>query len=188
VVKRRGFNRFTLIGISYGGLLTMVWSALYPEDIRCAVLLDMPPLSYAEPSPPDPRARPQTCPEEFLSREDALEFCAKVYPGFTRDYMVEQLAHGDMDEDGTIVPPSPQYRRQLIRRDRDLWTDLAAISSPILLVYGSESHFFNPGIIEYMRKANRGLSVVRIERATHYLPMTHVEETLGAIKDFMSKT
>jgi pimeloyl-ACP methyl ester carboxylesterase len=100
VVKRKGFDRFTLIGISYGGWLTMAWSALYPEDILRAVLLDVPPVSYSESLPPDPRARPQTCPEKFPSREDALEYCAKVYTGFTRDYMVEQLARGDVDEEG----------------------------------------------------------------------------------------
>jgi pimeloyl-ACP methyl ester carboxylesterase len=72
-----------------------------------------------------------------------------------------------------------------MRRDRDLWVDLASAKSPTLLVYGSESHFFTPGVVQAMMKANRNLSVVRIEGATHYLPMTHVEETLDAVNDFM---
>jgi len=39
-----------------------------------------------------------------------------------------------------------------------------------------------------MRKAKNDLSVVKIDGATHYLPMTHVGETLNAIKAFLAHT
>jgi len=136
-VNQMGFQGFTLVGVSYGGLLTMAWSSLHPEDLSGAVLLDMPPIRYAEPMPRDPRARPSPCPERFPTREAALEYCARVYPGFTREYMAGQLTYGGLGEDGSVVPPSPASRRRLLRWDRDFWADLAAARPPMLLVYGS---------------------------------------------------
>jgi pimeloyl-ACP methyl ester carboxylesterase len=138
--------------------------------------------------PRDPSAHPSPCPKRFPTREAALEYCARVYPGFTREYMTGQLAYGELGEDGSVVPPSPASRRRLLRWDRDFWADLAAARPPMLLVYGSQSHFFSPSIIEAMRKAKNDLSVAKIDGATHYLPMTHMGETLNAIKAFMSHT
>jgi len=183
-----GFKDVTLVGISYGGFLTMTWPAIYPEDVSSAIILDIPPMRFDESFPPDPHAQYIPCPDRFTTKEKVLEYCAKVYHGFTEEYMLHQLTYGALDFDGMLKPPSPTSRRKLMRRDRDLWSDLAAIQVPTLLVYGAESHFFNPKIIEEMKKVNHLLSVLRIEGANHYLPTTHIEETLDAIKDFTLKT
>ncbi len=186
-IKQIGLEKVTLVGISYGGLFVMAWPALYPEDIYGTVSLDMPPTRYNDPFPRDPQAQAQPCPDSFPNKEAALEYCAKVYPGFTRDYMLNQLLIGNKGMDMVVTPPSPSSRRKLLKWDRDFWADLTKIKTQVLLVYGSNSHFFNPEIIEEMKKANPKLNIVQLEDATHYLPMTHVEETLEAVKRFIKK-
>ncbi len=186
-IKQIGLEKCTFVGISYGGLFSMAWPALYPEDINGSISLDMPPTRYSDPLPRDPRSQAQPFPDRFSNTEEALEYCAKVYPGFSREYMLNQLIIGGIRDDGVVTPPSPSSRRRLLRWDRDFWVDLEGIKTSILLVYGSDSHFFSSELVEKMKSANGKLSLKRVEGATHYLPMTHVEETLEAVKSFMKK-
>ena len=186
-IKQLGLEKVTPIGISYGGLLAMAWPVLYPEDVRGTVLLDMPPTRFSDPLPRDPRAQPQPCPDSFPDTEAAIEYCAKVYPGFTREYMHNQLVIGGISDEGVVTPPSPSSRRKMIKWDRDFWKDLTYIRTPTLLVYGSDSHFFNPEVIDRMKETNPRLSTVEIEDATHYLPMTHAKQTLEAVKSFVER-
>jgi pimeloyl-ACP methyl ester carboxylesterase len=75
-----------------------------------------------------------------------------------------------------------------LRKDVDLWESFRGINVPILLIYGSESRYFLEGVVNKMMAANSRLDVVSVQGAGHFLPFSHPDDYVGAIRDWVATT
>lgn len=79
---------------------------------------------------------------------------------------------------------SHHTRRLNLRKDVDLWGLFSVISVPMLLIRGGASSI-PAREVEQMKAANRNLTVVEIEDANHFVPVSHPKETTSAFKSFL---
>ncbi|MFH2112632.1 MAG: alpha/beta hydrolase, partial [Candidatus Bathyarchaeota archaeon] len=181
--QRKGFGKVTLIGWSFGGWLSMVLADSYPMEVEKVVLIDIIPVTYTKPTPQDP----ENTPSSFKSEEEAVDFLLNKYTTLSdvppRRYVEESLRYSRRDDEGRVYPLSHHSRRLNIRKDLDLWKCFTGIKAPILLVWGEYSML----PVEEMKRmivANSYLSVVEIKGANHFVPVSHPEPVIKAIKSF----
>ena len=181
--EEKGFDRATLIGWSHGGWLSMVWASLYPDEVERVVLIDIIPVTYVEPTPQDP----ENTPESFHSGEEAIEFYLNSFTPLhdkpPRRYVGESVRRSKRDSDGRVYPLSHHARRLNLRKDLDLWSLFSGIRVPMLLIRGTASSV-PAEAVEQMKAANGNLTVVAIKGANHFVPVSHPQETISAVKSF----
>ena len=180
----KGFNRTTLIGWSTGGWLSMAWAGLYPDEVERLVLIDIVPATYTKPTPHDP----ENTPEFFRSDEEATKFYLESFIELPdkppRGYVEESLRWSKRDGDGRVYPLSHHKRRLNLRKDLDLWGIYSRIGVPVLLIRGSAS-FIPAEAVDRMKAVNGNLTVVEVNGANHFVPVSHPEETIRAVKSFL---
>ena len=182
--KEKGFNRATLIGWSTGGWLSMAWAGLYPDEVERLVLIDIVPATYTKPTPHDP----ESTPDFFRSDEEATKFYLESFIELPdkppRGYVEESLRWSKRDGDGRVYPLSHHKRRLSLRKDLDLWGIYSRIGVPVLLIRGSAS-FIPAKAVDRMKAVNGNLTVVEVNGANHFVPVSHPEETIRAVKSFL---
>jgi pimeloyl-ACP methyl ester carboxylesterase len=179
--KKLNITRSTLVGWSYGGWLSMVWANQHPEEVEKLVLIDIPPVTFSKPTPQDP----EDVPAYFRDEKEAAEHILARFP-VPRVWLEKHLKRFPRSKDGRVVTLSHRSRRVNLRKDLDLWEIFRGINVPILLVYGSDSKYLPQSIVDKMREANSRLDVVGVKGAGHFLPLTHPEDYIGAVKEWVA--
>lgn len=191
VIEARGLSRFTLIGHSLGGLVSMLYAHRHPEDLERLVLVDitagLPPvpkgtdLSRISETPP---------PRDFDSLETATAYLGRLLSLAPRPMVEESVFHGIRPTDNGRY--TWKYDPALIRRPRpvsasmNLWDLVGAIATPTLLQYGSHSRVVTPELAARMAKTMPRCSVECIERAGHALFTDQPEAFAASVERFMA--
>jgi pimeloyl-ACP methyl ester carboxylesterase len=175
VVRARGLKRFTLVGHSLGGMVSLLYTHRHPEDVQRLVLVDI--SAGRPPVPPGTdlsRISETPPPRDFDSPEDAAQYLAGLMRLAPRHMVDESAQHGlrrlaggryTWKYDPMLLARKPVGRPGL----PDFWQAAAEIRTPTLLQYGAESRVVTPELAERMRTTMPDCSVERIERAGHAL-------------------
>ena len=192
VVEARGLKRFTLVGHSLGGMVSMLYAQRHPQELERLVLVDI--SAGRPPVPPGTdlsRVTETPPPRDFDSPEDAAQYLAglmKLAPG----HMVEESA-----KHGLRLTPAGRYtwkydpallgtRRPPVAPP-DMWQLVGGISTPTLLQYGAKSRVVTPELAQRMRDSMPDCTVERVEEAGHALFTDRPEEFARSVERFLSR-
>lgn len=174
VVLERGLTRFTLIGHSLGGLVSMLYAHRHPEDLERLVLVDItaglpdvPPgtdLSRVSETPP---------PQDFESVKSATDYLRRMLSLAPPEMVGESVVHGVRTTDAGRYTwkydPALSHRTRPVPASMDLWSMVRGIPTPTLLQYGSHSRVVSPELAARMAATMPRCTIDRIERAGHAL-------------------
>jgi len=195
VLRARNISRFTLVGHSLGGMVSMFYTHRHPEEVERLVLVDI--SAGRPPAPPGAdlsRITETPPPRDFDSPEDAAEYLSGLMKLASRHMVEESARHGlrrteagrytwKYDPALLMRQPAPAGNPAAMP---DLWRMVGEIGSPTLLQYGSESRVVTPELAERMRAAMPDCTVERIERAGHALFTDRPDEFAAGVERFMA--
>lgn len=187
-----GLERFSLVGTSMGGLISMYYAAMYPERVQRVVMNDVGPEI-------DPQGLQRvittsaSAPAAFIDMKAVAKYYveenAQVLAGRSEDEVMEyarwHVRHSDsglyvwkMDpavRQPPAAPPAPPM---------DPWAAFKAIKAPVLILRGAQSDILNEEICARMvSAAANGMSVV--VKGVGHAPTLIEPEALAAIDSFL---
>jgi pimeloyl-ACP methyl ester carboxylesterase len=190
VVEARKLARFTLIGHSLGGRVSMLYASRHPETLERLVLVDItpgrPPVAPGSVDPDDAR----TAPGQFDSREAALVHLKKLMPRAPAALIEESVRYGlrDAGNGRCTWKYDPAFLRGARSRSAglDLWSAVKSIPTPTLLQYGDLSNVVNAELAARMADTMPRCTVERIEGAGHGLFTDQPEAFAQSVERFLA--
>lgn len=172
VVEERGLKRYTVIGHSLGGRVSMLYTRRHHDEIDRLVLVDITPGRAAAAPAGQVIPSEPTSTHDFESPEAAIAHISRLMPFAPKDLVAESIRGGmRRAENGRYTwkddPLILQRRRA--PNDMDLWETVKQIPTPTLLLYGSHSDVVNAELAARMEETMPRCSVERVERAGHGL-------------------
>jgi len=192
VVAARGIERFTLVGHSLGGRVSMLYAARHPERVERLILVDITAGRAQGAANADPSALAETPPPRaFDTPAEASDYLAGLMARAPRHMVEESVRHGMRRlPDGRYTW---KYDPALLERTRgrspqvDLWDTARAIEAPTLLQYGAVSQVVSPELAQRMQATMARCRVQRIEAAGHALFTDQPDAFARSVGDFMSE-
>ena len=190
VVEARKLSRFTLIGHSLGGRVSMLYASRHHQLLEGLVLVDITPGRPAvAPGSTDPDDA-RTAPGQFDSREAALAHLKRLMPRAPASLVEESVRHGLRETgDGRYTwKYDPAFLRGARSRSTglDLWAAVKSIPTPTLLQYGSHSNVVSPELAARMGETMPRCSVERIENAGHGLFTDQPDAFAESVERFLA--
>jgi esterase len=192
VIEARGWSRFTLIGHSLGGRVSMLYAHRHPDTVDRLVLVDItagrPPVAAdADPS----RITQTPSPRHFASPEDAAVYLKQLM-SLAPDHMVEEsVRHGIRpDGDGRYTwkyDPALFRMRIPAPPGLDFWDVVGSIPAPTLLQYGSHSNVVTAELAARMARTMPDCTVERIEAAGHGLFTDQPDAFAQSVTRFLAR-
>ncbi len=182
-------GRFTLVGLSMGGRISIAYTAAHPGRVERLVLVDIGPEIA-----PEGLARIQTTvsnvPEELESAEQAYQVLRAAAPRYSEALLRHRLQHSfNRLPSGKLTWKYDKVLREQTRRGtRDipnLWPDLGRITCPTLIVRGAESDVLSPEIAKRMLATLKDGRLVEIPDAGHTVPGDQPEAFIKAVRAFL---
>ena len=187
-----GFERFSLVGTSMGGRISLSYAGAYPERVERTVLNDIGPEV-------DPRggSRIATSSRDavttFATIEEVMTWHRENRVGFSamsdaqqRDmagHAVKALPGG-----GCTWKMDPAVRSDPRRPDPEVsWQLARRIPGPVLLVRGGDSDLLSPGIAQRMVAEMQDCRMVEVPGVGH-APTLMEPEAFGPVMEFFSLT
>jgi pimeloyl-ACP methyl ester carboxylesterase len=194
-----GFERWAVLGHSFGGHVALEYALRYPERVSRLVLLD---------TAGDARWSRQHAPDVLADRgfsrgtvavarrfytgriapKDFLRSSLRLVPAYDHRFSVLRAGH-DMLEGGWRMKPRPEaliFGFGQLMRGWSVMDRLDEIRVPTLVIAGHDDFLFPP---ESQALLAAGLPDARlriIERAGHNPHSERPAETLGAVADFLA--
>lgn len=174
-VAERDLGRFTLVGHSLGGRVSMLFAERHPEHVERLVLVD---IAAGRPANIGPdadlsRIAETPPPRAFVSPDEACDYLAQLMFRAPRHMVEESVRHGMRRlDDGRYTW---KYDPALLQRTRgrgpavDLWETVRRIEAPTLLQYGDVSRVVNEELAQRMASTMPRCRIERIEGAGHAL-------------------
>ena len=176
VVEARGLKRYTLIGHSLGGRVSMVYASRHQAELERLVLVDITPGRPAAPAmaaDASPRPSDNSQPRDFESQEAAIAYLARAMARAPVHLVEESVCHGMRKNDaGRYVwkyDPKLFSRRASVPQGMDLWSLVSTVKTPTLLQYGSHSDVVNAELAARLKNTMPNCTVERVEQAGHGL-------------------
>jgi pimeloyl-ACP methyl ester carboxylesterase len=173
VVAERGLERFTLIGHSLGGRVSMLFAERNPERVERLILVDIAAGRPANRGPDEDLSRiaETPAPRAFDTPAEACEYLARLMFRAPRHMVEESVRHGMRRlDDGRYTW---KYDPALLQRARgaatDLWRTVERIEAPTLLQYGSVSRVVDEPLAQRMAAVMPRCRIERIDNAGHAL-------------------
>ena len=174
VIQSRGLKRYTLVGHSLGGMVSMLYAHRHHDELERLVLVDV--AAGLPPAPPGTdfsRVAEVPSPREFASHDEATNYLADIMKRAPRHMVEESVRHGmRQTESGRHTwkyDPALAHMRRPNRVALDLWALVKEIPTHTLLQYGSESLVVTEDIARRMADVMPLCTIERIERAGHAL-------------------
>lgn len=171
VVEARGLSRFTLIGHSLGGRVSMLYAHRHAAQLERLILVDITPGRPAAAPNVDVSPRSEAPHQrDFESPEAASAYLARLMSRAPRHLLDESVRQGLRQTEGGRY--AWKYDPALLHRRPatiDLWSAVKSVATPTLLQYGSESDVVNPELAARLAATMPRCSVERIEGAGHGL-------------------
>jgi pimeloyl-ACP methyl ester carboxylesterase len=174
--------RFSLAGLSLGGIVAMEVLRQAPDRVERLALLDTNPLAEA----PDIRARRQGQIDRALSGDLAGVMRDEMKPNYLADPSDTGLLDLCLDMAVTLGPEV--FRRQSVAlRDRpDQTATLAAFKGPALVLMGEHDRLCPRDRHDLMHQLMPQSRLVIVREAGHLTPLEQPAATLAALKDWLS--
>jgi len=191
VVDALGIARVSLVGLSLGGRVAIVYAALHPERVERLMIVDI---------GPDIAAAGQTrvgtmmarSPERFASVEDAIAQARASNPRYADALLRERVAHALRPlPDGGYTWKYDRAIRDAVRNGRwredlDVWPLWASVACPTVIVRGAESDVLSPETAKQMVDARPRARLVEIPDAGHTVPGDQPAQFLDVLRAFLT--
>jgi esterase len=193
IVEARGLKRFTLIGHSLGGRVSMLFAHRHPELLERLVLVDITPGRPASvPVPGEVSDDNRTAVGEFESREAALVHLTRLMSRAPASLIEESVQYGlKQTREGRYTwkyDPGFLSGHRTRATGIDLWSAVKTIATPTLLQYGSLSNVVNPELAARLGETMPRCTVERIEGAGHGLFTDQPEAFAESVERFFAAT
>jgi pimeloyl-ACP methyl ester carboxylesterase len=193
VIRARGLGRFTLVGHSLGGRVSMLYAHRHPEDLERLILVDITPgrPANASPNADISRVAETPPPRDFDSHDEASAYLQSIMTRAPAEVVDESVRHGMRRIDGGKY--TWKYDPAMLRRSRaattsgiDMWAVVQGITTPTLLQYGGASQVVNKDLAERMVQTMPKCSAERIDDAGHGLYTDQPEAFAASVERFLS--
>ncbi len=187
--KAVGLDRFLLIGLSMGGMNSIVYTAAHPDQVERLVIVDV---------GPEINKKGTDNIRQFVSGPDVLDnleaFVERAHtfnPRRSLENLRERLRWNLRQlPNGKWTWKYDQAFRDTKRGfdagDRaTLWEDVKRITCPTLIVRGGESDVLTPEAAERLHKAIPGSKLVVVPKAGHTVNGDNPEGFLKAVREFL---
>ena len=194
LVDLLGLDQFVLVGMSMGGMNSMLYSGRHSDRLKGLVLVDVGP--EMRPDGAKKLGEFMSMPAELDSVEDFVKRSMTFNPRRDPRLLRRSLLHN------LRQLPNGQWtwkydRRHRIRSDRaqadfrrvstELWNDVAQIKCPTLVVRGGESGLFWDEDAEKLARALPDGRWARVDGASHTVQGDNPQGLLGAIRGFFEE-
>lgn len=182
-----GLERFSLVGTSMGGRISLAYSGAYPDRVERAVINDIGP--EVDPRGGE-RIRNSTrdAASFFQTMDDVLTWHRQARPAFnqlndkelriTAGHAVKAVPSG-----GFTWKMDPAVRENPRRPDPEAsWVQAKQITAPLLLVRGAESELLSPEVAARMVRELQDCRMVEVPGVGH-APTLMEPEAFNAIKE-----
>ena len=185
-----GFEKFSLVGTSMGGRISMTYAGMYPHRVERAVLNDIGPEI-------DPRggeriaASTRDAVTSFTSMDEVLAWHREQRPGFSLMTDAEQRtvaghAVKPQPRGGYTWKMDPEVRTNPRRPDPERsWVLVKNIPCPVLLVRGGISDLLSPETAAQMVREMQDCRMVEVPGVGH-APTLSEPEAFNAIKEMFA--
>ena len=187
-----GFERFSLVGTSMGGRISLTYAGTYPDRVERTVLNDIGPEV-------DPRggSRIATSSRDavttFATIEEVMAWHRENRVGFvamsdTQQRVAAGHAVNARPEGGYVWKMDPAVRSDPRRPDPEAsWNLARRIPGPVLLVRGGASDLLSPEIAQRMMAEMQDCSMVEVPGVGH-APTLMEPEAFAPVLEFFSLT
>jgi pimeloyl-ACP methyl ester carboxylesterase len=181
-------DRFTLLGLSLGGMVAIDYAGRQPAALERLVIVDIGP-ELITAGADRIRDRQQES-GVFESREAAYEYMRAVSPIPPADHLRQRVYNNLMlTQDGAFTW---RYDRAL-RSVRELkprsaeegWASCAAIAVPTLVMRGEVSDILAPEVARRMIETIADARLVTVEGSGHAIPLDKPDGFLAAARPFL---
>jgi pimeloyl-ACP methyl ester carboxylesterase len=188
-VEARKLSRYTLVGHSLGGRVSMMYAHRHQSDLERLILVDITPgRARASAAPAAPRGEGRQ-PRAFESEEAAVAYLARAMPRAPKHLVEESVRHGvRRNDEGQYVwkyDPVHFARRVTPPAGLDLWQLASEIGTPTLLQYGSESDVVDAELASKLQNTMPRCTVERIEGAGHGLFTDRPDSFAESVERFL---
>ena len=190
-VDRLGLDRFVLVGMSLGGANALAWAGAHSQRLAALVLVDVGPetrqAGVRKIAAFTSEATPLDSVEDFVDR--ALAFNPRRNATLLRRSLLHNLRRMpdgkwmwkyDQRHRGRVDPAAYERRRQL------LWSAVAKVACPTLVVRGAESDVFHDEDAERLARALSDGRWVKVPGAGHTVQGDNPAGLLVALREFLS--
>lgn len=198
LVRSIAAPQVTLIGHSMGGMVSLIFSGSFPEQVSKLVVLDGVTMLPDTPKPPAHERIGKwvgqldklhdRAPRRYATLEDAAAQMILHNKRLSRELALHLATHGARrNEDGTYSWKFDNYVRAFSPAGFDekvtaeLWS---RITCPTLLIRGTESWASDP-LEDGRAKHFRNAEVVAVEGAGHWVQHDKLDEFLGLVNGFL---
>ena len=187
-----GFERFSLVGTSMGGRISLTYAGTYPERVERTVLNDIGPEV-------DPRGGSRIASSSrdavttFETIEEVMAWHCDNRVGFSAQSIDQQrIAAGyavkPLPGGGFTWKMDPAVRSDPRRPDPEVsWNLARQIPGPVLLVRGGASDLLSPEIAQRMMDEMQDCRMVEVPGVGH-APTLMEPEAFGPVMEFFSLT
>jgi pimeloyl-ACP methyl ester carboxylesterase len=192
-VDHLGLDRFVLVGMSLGGANALAWAGRHSERLAALVLVDVGPevrqAGVRKIAAFTSEAAPLDSVEEFVAR--ALAFNPRRDATLLRRSLLHNLRRTpdgkwmwkyDQRHRGRALDPAAAGRRREL-----LWSAVAKVSCPTLVVRGGESDVFHDEDAERLSGALPRGRWVKIPNAGHTVQGDNPAGLLVALREFLGE-
>jgi pimeloyl-ACP methyl ester carboxylesterase len=195
IVHQLGLKRFTLVGHSFGGRISLAFAVAHPEQVRAVVLADSSP--DVDPAGSlEARRYLSSIPASFAEFDEAMRFFHEHYPNLEPAQLRERLNHYLVPEAGggyrvkrdpAIGARYKQYLEGKAQAPAADWASLRNTSCPVLLLRGVDSELVTPAIAAQMQRENPRMQIVEIPGAGHLIATEQPARTLSALRQYLGR-
>lgn len=192
LVEAIGLDRFTLVGHSFGGMVSLSYAAAHPSRLHSLVIVDV---------GPEPRVTGakrvvdfMLAPAELDSVDDFVDHAIAFNPGRRRETLVRSLKQ-NLRQTASGKWTWKYDRRHMEGVDVDnigkrtaaLWKVVGNITCPTLVVRGSRSDVFHDEDAERLARALPNGRWVKIENASHIVQSSQPKALVDEIRTFLGE-
>jgi pimeloyl-ACP methyl ester carboxylesterase len=181
VLDQLGDEQVDLVGLSWGGLVSLSYSAGHPGSVRRLVLVDVPP-SFTQ-SETDLIHRPAA----FATHEEAVEWERGANPRASEDMLQVMARFGTRPAEGGLARKhDPYFLQRWPFRSDDHWAELESLEHPVLVVHAEQSYVLSTEVAERMGRVIRSGKLVRVQDSGHHVPVENPGTLAEVVTEFLS--
>ena len=197
-IEQLDMERFTLVGMSMGGMNAIRYVASHPQRLEALAIVDIAPETMRAGIVEMEQFRTDT---ETMDRfEDFLERAQRMVPHRAREHLEYSLLHSLKEtSEGRWTWKQDHRRRRMPelsadamrdareRRAEGLWNDLKAIPVPTLLMRGGNSNVLARDAAERVAEAMDDCRLVEIPGAGHRVQGDNPKDFARELDAFLSE-
>ncbi len=196
-IDHLGYDRFTLVGMSMGGMNTIRYAARYPERLDAVGIVDVAPETMREGQIEMEQFRAET--ETLAQFDDFLNRAIRFMPHRAPEHLRYSLTHSlkptengwtwKQDHRRRTLPAISDEEQAAARAAaaESLWSDVRAIRAPSILFRGENSKILSDEVAQRTVAAMPNARLVVIPRATHNVHSDNPGDFATALDAFLAE-